>query len=153
MKRLILALFTILFVSSNAFADDTSVEVLVPTYNIPKGTIVSINDFELAEVTQALSSRYITVEDSIDGLETKRNLYKGKPVIHSYIGEPELVKRNEGVTLVFVVNGLTLTTVGKSIDDGSLGDIVEVINTESRKKVSGVVIDKNVVQVNSNVMQ
>ncbi len=53
--------------------------------------------------------------------------------------KPELVQRNETVTLVYQVPGITLTVRGKAVEGGAEGDVIAVLNEQSKRTVQGVV--------------
>ena len=54
--------------------------------------------------------------------------------------KPELVQRNETVTLVYEVPGITLTVRGKAVEGGAEGDVISVLNEQSKRTVQGVVV-------------
>ena len=53
--------------------------------------------------------------------------------------KPELVARNETVTIVFEVPGIMLTTRGKALEAGAQGDLVNVLNVQSKRTVQATV--------------
>jgi flagella basal body P-ring formation protein FlgA len=63
--------------------------------------------------------------------------------------KPELVQRNEAVTLLFEVPGILLTVRGKALDAGTQGDIINVLNTQSKRTVQGTVTALGTVTVTS----
>ena len=54
--------------------------------------------------------------------------------------KPELVQRNETVTLIYEVPGVTLTVRGKALEAGAEGDAIGVLNEQSKRTIQGVVI-------------
>jgi flagella basal body P-ring formation protein FlgA len=54
--------------------------------------------------------------------------------------KPELVARNETVTLIFEIPGILLTVRGKALDSGAEGDVISVLNEQSKRTVQGVVV-------------
>jgi flagella basal body P-ring formation protein FlgA len=62
---------------------------------------------------------------------------------------PELVQRNENVTLVFEVPGIMLTSRAKALESGTEGDLISVLNMQSKRTVQGVVTGPNTVTVTS----
>ena len=54
--------------------------------------------------------------------------------------KPELVQRNETVTLIYEVPGVTLTVRGKALEAGAEGDTIGVLNEQSKRTIQGVVI-------------
>jgi flagella basal body P-ring formation protein FlgA len=60
---------------------------------------------------------------------------------------PELVQRNENVTLVFEAPGIMLTSLAKALETGAEGDLISVLNVQSKRTVHGVVTGPNTVTV------
>ena len=56
--------------------------------------------------------------------------------------KPDLVQRDDNVTLIYQSAGLYLTIRGKALDNGAEGDVVSVLNLQSKRTVSGVVIGR-----------
>jgi flagellar basal body P-ring formation protein FlgA len=73
------------------------------------------------------------------GLAVRRQLRPGQALHVADLMKPEIVQRNEEVTLIYEVPGLTLTARGKAIDAGAEGDLVNVLNTQSKRTVQGTV--------------
>ncbi|MFM7442840.1 MAG: flagellar basal body P-ring formation chaperone FlgA, partial [Tabrizicola sp.] len=60
-----------------------------------------------------------------------------KPVRLGDLGPPTLVERNQPVTLVYLSGGLAISTEGRALARGSVGDEVRVMNLGSRNTVTG----------------
>ncbi len=54
--------------------------------------------------------------------------------------KPDLVLRNETVTLVYEAPGMVLTMRGKANEGGAEGDVISVLNEQSKRMVQGMVI-------------
>jgi flagella basal body P-ring formation protein FlgA len=52
---------------------------------------------------------------------------------------PEIVQRNEAVTIVYEAPGLVLTMRGKALDPGAEGDVISVLNSQSNRTVQGTI--------------
>ena len=63
------------------------------------------------------------------------------------LAKPDLVQRDQGVTLIYDAVGLYLTVLGKALDAGTEGDVVNVLNLQSKRTVSGVVVGRNRVAI------
>jgi flagellar basal body P-ring formation protein FlgA len=79
-----------------------------------------------------------SVKDLI-GLATRRPLRAGELVRTSDLTKPEIVQRNEAVTLVYETPGLMLTIRGKAMDSGTQGDLINVLNLQSKRTVQGTI--------------
>jgi flagella basal body P-ring formation protein FlgA len=73
------------------------------------------------------------------GLAARAALQPGRPLRVADLMRPELVQRNETVTLLYEVPGITLTVRGKAIEGGAEGDVISVLNEQSKRTVQGVV--------------
>jgi flagella basal body P-ring formation protein FlgA len=73
------------------------------------------------------------------GLAARRPLRAGEPVRAADLMKPDLVLRNEAVTLIYEAPGLVLTIRGKALESGAEGDLVNVLNIQSKRTVQGTV--------------
>ncbi len=63
--------------------------------------------------------------------------------------KPEIVSRNNTVTIVYQAPGVTLTLRGQAQDSGALGDTISVLNAESKRVVQAVVSGPDRVSVSA----
>jgi len=73
------------------------------------------------------------------GREARRTVYAGREVSLENTQSPRLVTRNQVVTVKYIRGGLEISTTARAMEEGGLNDTVSLINTNSRKMVSGVV--------------
>jgi flagella basal body P-ring formation protein FlgA len=92
-----------------------------------------------------VSGPYAT-EDYV-GQELVRSVRAGAVITPRHVRTPLQVERNDTVTLVFRRGPLTMETTGRSLGEGSEGDRVSVMNTTSRKRVTGRIIGQGLVEV------
>jgi flagella basal body P-ring formation protein FlgA len=86
---------------------------------------------------------------SVVGLSVRRALAAGQVVRNADLMKPLYVTRNEAVTLVYEVPGILLTLRGKALDSGAEGDMVSVLNVQSKRTVEGVVTGPGRVTISS----
>jgi len=86
------------------------------------------------------------VEDYV-GLELIRSVRAGAVMTPRLVRTPLQVERNDTVTLIFRRGALTMETTGRSLGEGAEGDRISVINTTSRKRVTGRIIGQGLVEV------
>src|SRR5712691_4306768 len=115
-------------------------EAAVPLRTLAQGEIVKASDLTLARrpKSEFVAAAVTTVEQAA-GLIAKRALAPGKPIRQADLMKPELVARNETVTIVFEVPGIMLTTRGKALEAGAQGDLVNVLNVQSKRTVQATV--------------
>jgi flagella basal body P-ring formation protein FlgA len=81
------------------------------------------------------------------GMQTRRPLRAGQALKALDLAKPDLVQRDQDVTIIFQTAGIYLTTRGKALDTGSEGDTVSVLNVQSKRTVSGRVVGRGQVAV------
>lgn len=77
------------------------------------------------------------------GMQLKRTVYAGKPVTSADVGPPVVVERNAMVTLEFQRGPLVITTEGRALDAGAVGEAVRVMNLNSKIVLTAVVTGPN----------
>jgi flagella basal body P-ring formation protein FlgA len=81
------------------------------------------------------------------GLAARNALQIGTPLRPADLMKPELVQRNEAVTLVYRVPGIVLTVRGKAAEGGAEGDVIVVTNEQTKRPVQGVITGQGRVTV------
>ena len=77
----------------------------------------------------------------------RKQLRAGQALRVSDLAKPDLVQRDDNVTLIYESTGLYLTIRGKAMESGTEGDVVNVLNLQSKRTVSGVVIGRDQVAI------
>jgi flagella basal body P-ring formation protein FlgA len=80
-------------------------------------------------------------------MQMRKQLRAGQALRVSDLAKPDLVQRDDNVTLIYESAGLYLTIRGKAVDSGTEGDVVNVLNLQSKRTVSGVVVGRDQVAV------
>src|SRR6266545_4293671 len=65
-----------------------------------------------------------TVRDRAVGMQARRQLRAGQALRVADLAKPDLVQRDQNVTLIYETAGLYLTVRGKALDSGTEGDVV-----------------------------
>lgn len=126
MRRL---LYTALLLGGMAEAQS-----LVPTRTIRATEIIAETDLTPgeSEVPGALSDPAMAI-----GQEARVTLYAGRPIRAEDIGPPAIIERNQIVPLAYGSGGLSILTEGRAKARGGAGDVIRVMNLESRTTVTG----------------
>lgn len=127
----------VLCMGSQAFASDP-----VATRTLSVGTILSE-----ADIRRAQDAHSVGVPTELVGKEVRRTIYAGRPISLSDLGPPTVVRRNEVVTMVFRSGQMGLRTQGRSLGSAGVGEVVEIMNLDSKLKVRGVVVGAARVEV------
>jgi flagella basal body P-ring formation protein FlgA len=78
--------------------------------------------------------------NQVVGLAAKAALRNGQALRTDDLIKPQVVQRNEAVTIYYEVPGILLTVRGKALESGAIGDIVGVLNVQSNRPVQATVI-------------
>ncbi len=85
--------------------------------------------------------------EGVLGKRLKRSLPADTVITESMLEEPPLVRKGEKVIILYRGPYLKVTTTGIAREDGSRGEVIVVLNAGSRKRLSGLVVGKGVVDV------
>jgi flagella basal body P-ring formation protein FlgA len=125
-----------------------TIEVPVLAHSVDRGQLLSAHDFTFAHLREDTVRPDIELDlDQVIGMAAHRGLRSGESVSSADIERPVMVARGALVTLVLAQGGMTLTTQGRSIEQGAVGDVVRVTNTHSNLIVVGKVTGANLVTV------
>lgn len=115
---------------------------------ITAGQVISRNDVEWLQVpANRYGAGFIDRFDDLIGQTPRRALAAGMPIRAADIGKPEVITKNSLVTMVVQAPGLTITTTGRAMESGSIGDVVQVMNPQSKRTIQATVTGTNLVQV------
>jgi flagella basal body P-ring formation protein FlgA len=125
-------------------------EAVVPTRDIAQGQVIKVSDLAVERRPKASSTpTTLTTIEQAQGLSTKHALRAGQVIRQADVAKPELVGRGETVTIVFQVPGILLTILGKAVEPGALGDVINVVNVQSKHTLQATVIGPGRVSVNA----
>lgn len=114
------------------------VELPVLGRPLAPGEIVRQGDLQWITVRSGrLQPESLTDPEQLLGAEARKRLLPGRVLTARDLGPPLLVRRGRPVRLVYLQPGLRLTALGTVQDDGALGDLVRVVNADSRQQLQG----------------
>jgi flagella basal body P-ring formation protein FlgA len=85
--------------------------------------------------------------DRAVGMQARRQLRAGQAIKTADLVKPDLVQRDQNITLIYEVPGIYITMRGKALDNGTEGDVVNVMNLQSKRTLSGTVIGRGQVSI------
>jgi flagella basal body P-ring formation protein FlgA len=86
-------------------------------------------------------------EGRVIGKPLARSIIPNVPITEDMVSETPLVKRGHKVVLSVQASGFSIKTMGETRQDASVGEYVKVVNVNSKKVVTGLLVDENTVQV------
>jgi flagella basal body P-ring formation protein FlgA len=103
------------------------------------GEVIKASDVSVERRPKAeVGNEAITAEQAV-GLSVKNALRSGVALRADNLMRPQVVQRNESVTLFYQVPGISLTVRGKALEAGAVGDMVSVLNTQSNRTLQATV--------------
>ena len=117
-------------------AQVVAADVVTPTRTLRPGTLITLQDLTIRDGLQVGAFDRIT---DVAGQEARVALYAGRPIPFEAIGPPAIVNRNQIVPLSYHAAGLSLTTVGRAMERGGVGDRIRIMNLQSRATLFGLV--------------
>ena len=124
-----------------------TVEAAVLARGVERSEVLKSSDVIVERRPKAEVGNDVAGRDHAVGMQARRQLRAGQALRVSDLARPDLVQRDQAVTLVYESAGLYLTIRGKSLEAGTEGDVVNVLNLQSKRTVSGVVSGRGQVSV------
>ncbi len=123
-------------------------EVVVTKKPLGRFKIISEKDIYLKSTNLAkLPSNVITRCEDVIGKRTKRAIDSNVVLRSDHIELPPLVKNGDIVRIIIESEGLKITALGKAKQKGRRGEMIKVINVDSRKAIYARVLDSSSVNV------
>lgn len=117
-----------------------TVEVAVLAQALNRGEVIKNSDVTIERRPKSdISGDTLASVDQVVGMAVRRPLRPGQMLRQAELMKPQLVARNEMVTLLYQVPGISLTMRGRAIESGSEGDVVNVLNLQSKRTIQGTV--------------
>lgn len=111
-------------------------DIVVPTRTLRPGDILTTDVVRILEGDRVDS--YTEIIDVI-GQEARTALYANRPILFDQLGPPALIERNQIIQLKFAGSSLVISTEGRALERGGVGDRVRIMNLSSRTTLFGYV--------------
>jgi flagella basal body P-ring formation protein FlgA len=125
-----------------------TVEVVTLARPIPRGEAIRESDIVLERLpradvqTEALSRVELVVNQA-----ARRALRSGQTLRAADLMKPQIISRDDGVTIIFKTKSITLTLRGKAMGNGAEGEMIPVLNPTSKRIVQATITAPGVVTV------
>ena len=124
-------------------------EVMVVVNPVARGGTVSEGDVELTK--RALhtipGTPILGGPEVLRGAVAKRYVSKGSVLVEGAFDLPPVVRSGSMVAVKLVSGGLTIIASGQAVSDGAMGQLVRVMNLDTRKDFMARVVGENRVEV------
>ncbi|HJW86338.1 MAG TPA: flagellar basal body P-ring formation chaperone FlgA [Candidatus Brocadiaceae bacterium] len=122
--------------------------VVASSRKIGRGEILTEADLvvESIETTKLAASTFSSVDELV-GKRITRLIQPYTPITPELINNPPIIKKGECIKLLLQSGNLIIVAKGVAKEDGHLGKIIKVKNTDSKKEIQGRVEDASTVKV------
>lgn len=128
------------------------VEIPILARALAQGEIVKASDLVSERKLKAeLPNDFIDNADRAIGFAAHRPLRSGQPLRSGDLARQELVQRDHTVTITYEVPGVLLTMRGRALESGTVGDVVNVLNGQSKRTLQATVTGPGRVSVNPSM--
>jgi len=113
-------------------------KIPVLTHAVNTGDIITVADLDFRP-NRSNNPRpdLLTDPKRLIGQSARHLIQAGVPILAQDVQRPLVITKGSMVTLTLTSGAMTLTTQGRAIEDGALGDTVRVTNTSSNMTVEG----------------
>ncbi|WP_297024148.1 flagellar basal body P-ring formation chaperone FlgA [Thalassospira sp.] len=123
----------------------TSVPVLVEP--VSRGSVIRADQVEYRDFrSERVPAGAIRDINDVIGKEVTRPSNPNEPLMFRDLSNPILVRRGALVIIRLVTANMALTARGKAMENGSLGDVIRVVNQSSNKTIQVEVVAENEVR-------
>jgi flagellar basal body P-ring formation protein FlgA len=124
-----------------------TVEAAVLARDVERNEVLKSSDVVVERRPKAELGNDTASRDRAVGMQARKQMRTGQALRSADLAKPDLVTRDQNVTLIYESSGLYLTIRGKALEGGTEGDVVNVLNLQSKRTVSGVVVGRGQVSV------
>jgi len=115
-----------------------TVDALALDHPIERGQVIKASDVTVLRRPKT-DTAVVTDMKAVVGLAARHQLQPNQPLNTADLMKPEIVQRNNTVTIIYQAPGVTLTLRGQAQDAGALGDTINVLNSETKRTLQGVI--------------
>jgi flagella basal body P-ring formation protein FlgA len=124
-----------------------TVEAAVLARDVERNEVLKSSDVVIERRPKAAVGNDVATRNRAVGMQLRKPLHAGQALRTADLVKPDLVQRDQTVTLIYEAAGLYLTIRGKALEGGTEGDVVSVVNLQSKRTVTGTVIGRGQVSI------
>ncbi len=115
---------------------------------VRRGYVIDRADIVWAEVdSRRRIETLVNREADLVGMAVRRSLPAMTPLQLHDVEKPMIVKRGDTVAMILETGALSITAKGRAMASAGMGDVVEVMNSDSGNYIDAVVTGRNTVSV------
>jgi flagella basal body P-ring formation protein FlgA len=115
-----------------------TIDAVAVDHPIERGQMVKASDLTVLRRPKS-DTGALTDPKAAAGLAARHALRPGQALTAADLMKPEVVARNDSVTIVYQAPGVMLTLRGQAQEAGAIGDTISVLNADSKRVVQAVI--------------
>jgi flagella basal body P-ring formation protein FlgA len=124
-----------------------TIEAAILTRSVERNDVLKTSDVMTERRPKAEVGGEAATRSQAVGMQMRKQLRAGQALRAVDLAKPDLVQRDDNVMLIYETAGLYLTIRGKALESGTEGDNVSVLNLQSKRTVTGVVVGRDQVAI------
>lgn len=125
-----------------------SASIPVLDQGLKRGEVIAASNVRWVEVDEnRLPGSTVLLPGRVIGLAARRDMRPGVPILVNDLTRAVVVEKDSLVTMQLSTPGMHLTARGRALQDGGEGEVIRVVNLQSKMTVEGVVTGPGVVAV------
>ena len=117
-----------------------TIEAAVVTRALGRGDVIKAGDVVIERRPKnEFSNEPPARAAEVVGQAARRVVRAGQPLRNADLMKPEIVLKNDTVMIYYEVPGIVITMRGKALESGAEGDLVSVLNVNSKRTIQGIV--------------
>jgi flagella basal body P-ring formation protein FlgA len=124
-----------------------TVEAAVLTRNVERNDLLKSSDIIVERRPKAEVGSDAAGREHAVGMQMRHPMQAGRALRVADLAKPDLVQRDQSVTVIYQTAGLYITSRARALDNGTEGDVVSVLNPQSKRTVTGVVTGRGQVTI------
>lgn len=127
-----------------------TVPVPVPVRRILPETILTEADFQIARLPHGRVGAFVVTDiDGLLGMQVRRVLAQGRPVMTQSVIKPLVIDRGDLVEIRFRDGLLDLSAPGRALASAHEGQEIKIVNLASNNSVIGIATANGIVEVSN----
>jgi flagella basal body P-ring formation protein FlgA len=124
-------------------------EVMVTLNPVARGQALVVDDVQLEKraLHTVQGTPILGGPEILKGAVAKRHVSKGSVLVEGAFDLPPLVRSGSMVAVKVVSGGLTIIASGQAVSDGAMGQLIRVVNLDTRKDFVARVVGENRVEI------
>ncbi len=112
----------------------------IASRRIKKGEKINPSDFRIEKIDATKSiERLRNVSEPLEGMRAARTIPSGKPLERGMLQPIPVISRGDKIAIKCTVGAMDIMTTGVAKEDGSLGEQIDVVNVQTKRKIVAIV--------------